>query len=79
MDFEDEEGEDNEENEVEKHKRELEELKKTDPEFIKYLEKEDKQVLNFGEDVSASIFFSSSSTFPYELFFFSVCVCMENR
>jgi hypothetical protein len=29
--------------------------------------------------VSASIFFSSSSTFPYELFFFSVCVCMENR
>ncbi|CAO3649045.1 unnamed protein product [Cunninghamella echinulata] len=33
---------------AEKHKKEMEELKKRDPEFYKFLEKEDADLLNFG-------------------------------
>ena len=36
--------------EVTKHKAELEELKKADPDFFKYLQQNDGNLLSFGED-----------------------------
>jgi len=41
--------------EIDQHKKELEELKKSDPSFAKFLEKEDKHLLEFGsteEDIN---------------------------
>lgn len=55
-DLDDQEGEKEEEEEgdvmdqITKHRDELEELKKHDPEFLKYLQQTDKDLLSFGDE-----------------------------